>query len=83
MAVTIKQTLLTAVVEQGHLKCEVTTNKNGTRTSTVTGLEPLIKSETMTFETQEDFDKFLLELSDCMTVIKQVQDFVTSNLAFK
>lgn len=83
MAITIKQTLLTAVVEQGHLKAEVTTNRNGTREATVKGLHPVIGEETMTFEKQEDLDQFLLKLSNAQTVLKQVQEFVTENLTFK
>lgn len=83
MAVTIKQTLLTAIVEQGHLRAEVTTNRNGTREATVTGLSPVIPEQTMTFNSQEELDKFLLQISDSITVLKQVQEFVTQNLTFK
>jgi len=83
MAVTIKNTQLTAFIEQGQLKAEVHTERNGTRRISVKGLAPIISEETHTFENQDQLDIFILEISNAVTVLKQLEQFATDQLTFK
>jgi len=83
MAVNIKQKEFTALIEQGRVSAHVKTCKNGTSQLEMSGLEPLFANEKRTFANQDELNEFLLEISDCITVLKQIENFVSQELAFK